>query len=155
MSCVSPELINAVRVEVGDTDPSLPMLHDDEITYFLNKHNGSVRKASLDGARVLLFKLSMQSEDSQVGIISIKGSKVAAEYRESLKLYLNNPHLNPILDGLGSFVDADGKTQNPVYAGGISVSDMQTNTANPDNNYIPSPIYQKGENNPFAGPFSI
>ena len=154
MACIGPEMINAVRIEVADTNPALPILSDEEITYFLNKQNGSVRKASLDAARVILLKLS-QSGDEVVGIISIKGSRVAAEYRESLKLYLNNPHLNPILDGLGSFVDADGKTQNPVYAGGISVSDMQANTANPDNNYIPNPIYQKGENNPFAGPFSI
>lgn len=154
MACVGPEMINAVRIEVADTDPALPILSDEEITYFLNKQNGSVRKASLDAARVILLKLS-QSGDEVVGILSLKGSRIAAEYRESLKLYLNNPHLNPILDGLGSFVDADGKTQNPVYAGGISVSDMQANTANPDNNYIPNPIYQKGENNPFAGPFSI
>lgn len=151
---VTPEMINAVRIEVADTDPALPILSDEEITYLLNKQNESIRKASLDAARIILLKLS-QSGDEVVGIISIKGSRVAAEYRESLKLYLNNPHLNPILDGLGSFVDADGKTQNPVYAGGISVSDMQANTANPDNNYIPNPIYQKGENNPFAGPFSI
>lgn len=151
---VTPEMINAVRIEVADTDPALPILSDEEITYLLNKQNESIRKASLDAARIILLKLS-QSGDEVVGIISIKGSRVAAEYRESLKLYLNNPHLNPILDGLGSFVDADGKTQNPVYAGGISVSDMQANTANPDNNYIPNPIYQKGENNPLAGPFSI
>lgn len=155
MACVSPEMINAVRTEVADTDPSIPMLHDDEITYLLNKQNGSVRRASLDAARILLFKLSMQSEDSQVGIISIKGSKVASEYRESLKLYLNNPNLNPIIDGLGSYVDSDGKTQNPVYAGGISVSDMQANTANMDNNYVPCPIYQKSENPTYTGAFSV
>lgn len=154
MACIGPEMINAVRIEVADTDPALPILSDEEITYFLNKQNGSVRKASLDAARVILLKLS-QSGDEVVGIISIKGSKVAEQYRESLKLYLNNPHLNPILDGLGSFVDSDGKTQNPIYAGGISNSDMLANTSNPDNNYIPNPIYQKGENNPFAGPFSI
>jgi len=154
MTCVSPELINAVRVELGDTDPSLPILHDDEITYFLNKQNGSVRKASLDGARVALFKLSMQG-DAVVGVISVRSSRTAEAYREALKLYLTNPHLNPILDGLGSYVDDNGKTQNPVYAGGISNSDMQQNDANPDNNYIPNPIYAKSELKPFIGPFSI
>lgn len=154
MACVSPELINAVRTEVGDTDPSIPMLHDDEITYLLNKQNGSVRKASLDAARVLLFKLSMTG-DSQVGILSVKGSRVAAEYREALKLYLTNPNLNPILDGLGSYVDADGKTQNPVYAGGISLGDMQSNIDNKDNNYIPAPVYDKNQYTGFVGPFSI
>lgn len=154
MACASPELINAVRIEVADTDPALPILNDEEVTYLLNKQNCSVRKASLDAARIILLKLS-QSSDEVVGIISVKGSKVASEYRESLKLYLNNPNLNPMIDGLGSYVDSDGKTQNPVYAGGISVSDMQANTANSDNNYVPCPIYQKSENPPYLGAFSV
>ena len=151
---VTPELINAVRIEVGDTDPALPILSDSEITYALQKYNLSVNKAWPQCATWILFKLA-QAGDELVGILSVKGSKAAEQYRLALQMKLKDPTLNPILDGLGSFVDADGKTQNPVYAGGISVSDMQANTANPDNNYIPNPIYQKGENNPFAGPFSI
>lgn len=154
MSCVTPELINAVRVEIGDTEPSLPMMHDDEITYLLNKQRYSVRRASLDAARILLFKLSMQP-DSQVGILSLRSARTAEQYRLALKMYLSDPNLNPILDGLGSYVDSNGKTQNPIYAGGISVSDMQANNANPDNNYIPNPIYEKSETNPFAGPFGV
>lgn len=154
MACASPELINAIRIETGDTDPALPILSDDEIAYALNKYNGSINKAWPQCASWILFKLAQISDETVFGL-SLKGSKAAEQYRLALQMKLKDPHLNPILDGLGSFVDADGKTQNPVYAGGISVSDMQANTANPDNNYIPNPIYQKGENNPFAGPFSI
>jgi hypothetical protein len=96
-----------------------------------------------------------QTGDDTVGIISIKGSKVASEYRLALELYLRSPHLNPILDGLGSFVDTNGVTQNPVYAGGISNSDMLANVSNPDNNYIPSPVYQKQGQSPWRGAFEI
>lgn len=154
MPCVTPELINAVRVETGDTDPALPILSDEEITYALNKYNLSINKAWPQAATWILFKLA-QSGDDIVGIISTKGSKVAEQYRLALQMKLKDPTLNPILDGLASYVDANGKTQNPVYAGGISVSDMQANNANSDNNYIPSPIYQKSETSPFTGPFSV
>lgn len=151
---VTPELINAIRIEVGDTDPALPILSDDEITYALNKYNLSVNKAWPQAASWILFKLA-QSGDDIVGIISTKGSKAAEQYRLALQMKLKDPTLNPILDGLGSYVDENGKTQNPIYAGGISVSDMHDNVANPDNNYIPNPIYQKSEDNPTAGPFSV
>lgn len=151
---VTPQLINAVRIEIADTDIALPILSDDEITYFLNKNNESIRRASLDAARVALMKLS-QTGDSMVGIISVKGSKVAEQYRLALELYLKSPHLNPILSGLGSFVDVDGKAQNPIYAGGISNSDMLANVSNSDNNYIPNPIYQKEDLNPLRGAFEV
>ena len=154
MACVTPELINAIRIEVGDTDPTLPILSDEEITYALNKYNLSVNKAWPQAASWILFKLSMSGDDF-VGILSVKGSKVSEAYRMALQLKLKDPTLNPLIDGLGSFVDANGKTQNPIYAGGISVSDMQANNANPDNNYIPNPIYEKSETNPFAGPLGV
>lgn len=151
---ITQEMITAVRYEIGDFDPALPLMSDDEITYFLNKNSESVRRASLDAARVALMKLS-QTGDSMVGIISVKGSKVAEQYRLALELYLKSPHLNPILNGLGSFVDSNGKTQNPIYTGGISNADMLANVSNPDNNYIPSPIYQKDDLNPLRGAFEV
>lgn len=154
MACVTPELINAVRIEIGDTDPTLPILSDEEITYALNKYNLSVNRAWQQAASWVLFKLA-QSGDDIVGIISTKGSKVAEQYRLALQMKLKDPNLNPLIDGIGSYVDSNGKTQNPIYAGGISVSDMQANNANSDNNYIPSPIYEKSETNPFAGPFGV
>ena len=149
---ITPEMITAVRYEIGDFDPALPLLSDAEVTYFLNKNNESIRTASLDAARVALMKLA-QNGDEVVGMISVKGSRVAEQYRMALELYLKSPLLNPVVAGLGSFVDVNGITQNPVYAGGISNSDMLANTANSDNNYIPNPIYQKS--NAFNGfPFT-
>lgn len=150
---VTPELINAVRIEIQDTNPALPILDDSEITYALQT-TGSVRKAWPICAMYVIGKLS-QSGDEGVGPFMIKGSKAAEQYRMMLDMRLKNPQLNPVLDSLGSYTDSNGKVQNPIYAGGISVSDMQENTANSDNNYIPDPVYQKGETNPFSGPWSV
>lgn len=155
MACVSPELINAIRIETGDTDPALPIISDEEIAYALNKYNLSVNKAWPQVASWILLKMSMSGDDSVVGILSLRGSKAAESYRMALEMKLKSPVLNPMIDGLGSYTDSAGKTQNPIYAGGVSVSDMQANTANADNNYVPSPIYQKSESPPFAGPFGV
>lgn len=151
---VTPEMITAVRLEVADNDPALPILSDDEITYLLNKQNESIRKASLDAARIILLKLS-QVGDEVVGMMSVKGSKVAEQYRLSLELYLKNPNLNPILGGLVTWTDNDGIEQNPIFVGGVSVSDMKRNVLNTDNNYVPQPINQKTQNLPYVGPFNI
>jgi hypothetical protein len=153
MATITPDMISAVRTEIADTDPSLPVLVDDEVEYLLNKHLGSVRKASLDAARIVLMKLA-QCGDEVVGIISVKGSKVAEQYRLALELYLKNPLLNPVLDSIGSYVDAGGKTQHALYVGGISNSDMQANDGAADNNYIPAPIYKKSEQS-WNGPFGV
>lgn len=130
---ITQDMITAIRYEIADTEPSLPILADVEIEYLLNKHSGSVRKASLDAARIVLLKLS-QSGDEIVGILSIKGSKAAEQYRLALELYLKNPLLNPVLDGM---------TSNSMYVGGISKQDIKSNEVNPDTNYIPRPVYRK------------
>ncbi|MGL5077414.1 MAG: hypothetical protein ACRDBG_16525, partial [Waterburya sp.] len=126
-----------------------------EITYALEKYNLSINKAWPQCASWVLLKLA-QSGDEMVGIISVKGSKVAEQFRLALQMKLKDPTLNPLIDGLGSFVDPTGKLQNPVYAGGISNSDILANTNNSDNNYIPNPIYQKDQlGNPRLGAFEV
>lgn len=117
----TPESILAVRTELGDTDISLPVLSDEEIGYFIDKNLGNVSRATIDTAKTLMFKLSYRT-DQTVDILSIKGSKTAANWIAALKEYLRNPSLNPLI---GS---ASG------WGGGISVSEMQANNANPDNN---------------------
>jgi hypothetical protein len=151
---ITPEMIQAVRFEVADSDPALPILNNDEITYLLTKNTESIRRASLDAARVIMMKLAQQG-DEIVGMISIKGSKVAEQYRLALQMYLKNPQLNPVVVGLGVTTDSNGVQQAPIYAGGISNSDMLNNTSDADNNYIPNPIYQKGESKPFRGAFEV
>lgn len=117
----TPESILAVRTELGDTDISLPVLSDEEIGYFIDKNLGNVSRATIDTAKTLMFKLSYRT-DQTVDILSIKGSKTAANWIAALKEYLRNPFTNPIIGSAS------------VWGGGISISEMQANNANPDNN---------------------
>lgn len=120
--------IQMLRLEVADTDINFPILSDDEYAYLLEKNNDSMRTAALDAARIILLKLSINSGDQTVDIFSVKGSKAAEQYRESLKLFLKNPDLNPVLN------------KAMPYAGGISKADMAENIANPDNVLAPSGV---------------
>ena len=118
--------IQALRIELGDTDMTLPIMSDQEYRYFLEKNNRSVRRAAMDAAKSIIFKLSMRTDET-VDIFSIKGSKAAAQYMQALNMYIKNPDLNPVL-------------QNAMpYAGGVSLSDMQANDANLDNNVVVPP----------------
>ena len=118
--------IQKVRIEVADLDPGFPLLADDEYSYLLEKNNNSVVRASVDAARIILLKLSQQTDET-VSIFSVKGSKAAEQYRLALELYIKNPQLNPLYNNLKGFF------------GGVSISDMAENNANLDNNIIQSP----------------
>jgi len=119
-------LIQIIRLNIQDTAAGLYILSDAEIEYFLQKNENNINRTSLDCARVILLNLSMRG-DSTVDILSIKGSKASSEYRMSLQMFLRDPNMNPVL------------TNCQGYAGGISISDMQANVDNPDNNYARTP----------------
>lgn len=112
--------IREVRFELGDTS-DLPIMSDQEIRYFLDKNEWSVRRASLDTAKSMLFKLSMRT-DEQVDIFSISGSKAAKAFMDALRMYIKDQALNP----LNNIIKG--------YASGISKQDIQENNDNPDNN---------------------
>lgn len=131
--------IKAVRYEVQDVDLALPVLDDSTYEYILTKNNGSIALSSIDAARMILMRLSY-SVDEVVDILSLKGSKVAENWRYALEMYIRDPMMNPIY-----------KTVNP-YAGGISNSDIATNLADPDQNTVTSPTETKRtytNDNPF------
>lgn len=132
--------IQKVRIEVADLDPGFPLLSDDEYSYLLTKNSNSIVRASVDAARIILLKLSQQTDET-VSIFSIRGSKAAEQYRLALELYIKNPQLNPLYNNLQG------------YFGGVSISDMQANNADCDNNIVENPgksdsLYQ-------TGPFSV
>ena len=116
--------IQKVRLTIGDTDPSLPICADTEYEYFLEKNSNSIRRAAIDAAKTILFKLSINASDQTVDIFTIKGKASATAYKEALQMYLRNPEANGLLDSLRG------------YAGGISIADMQANSANTDNNIV-------------------
>lgn len=120
-------LIQQVRMEVSDTDTSFPILDDSTYQYFLDKNSNSIPRSSLDAARAILFRLSINSTDSSVDIFSIKGSKAANAYREALILYIKDPSLNPVYNLVQG------------YVGGVSKADMLANDATLDNNIVAMP----------------
>ena len=119
--------IEAVRIEVQDNaGPGLYILQDNEISYFLQKNNGSVARASLDAAKSILFRLAQQGNE-QVDILQLQNSRVASEYRQALQLYLRDPNLNPIMNSLKG------------YFGNTSKEDIFSNNSNLDNNIVKDP----------------
>lgn len=115
------------RLATGDLDTTLPFLDDATYSYFLTKHNGSVRKASLDAARAILFLLSQRTSET-VDVLSIQGGHKAAEqYRLALQLMISSPEFNPLF------------TSVQLYAGGVSNSDYDSNLSNTDNKAVQTP----------------
>lgn len=131
--------LQKIRYELGDTDVSFPIMSDSEYEYFLEKNNYNVIKASLDAARVILFKLAQRGEET-VDIFSIKGTKAAEQYRLALQMYIKDPNLNPVLNNVRG------------YFGGVSISDMEANDANSDNNLVPTAF---PASYPSSDPFSF
>ena len=119
-------LIQQVRLNVQDNTPGLYIISDDEITYLLEKFNNNVDNASYQAAKVILLNLAQRSDET-IDVFSIKGSKSATEYRLALELFLKDPANNPLYQNLKG------------YVGGVSISDMDANNANLDNNIIQSP----------------
>ena len=132
--------IQKVRIEVADLEPGFPLLSDDEYSYLLEKNNNAIVRTSVDAARIILLKLSQQTDET-VSIFSIRGSKVAESYRLSLELYIKNPQLNPLYNNLQG------------YFGGVSKSDMQANNDNCDNNIVENPTKDRYPLS--TGPFSV
>ena len=75
--------VQAVRLEIGDSDPVFFILSDEEIQYFLDKNEGSIRKASLDAAKSILFRLASYTYE-RVDILEHKGSDYFLQYRQEL-----------------------------------------------------------------------
>ena len=118
--------IQQIRLTVQDNTPGLYIISDDEIDWLLEKNNNNVAKASIDAARIILLNLS-QRNDETVDIMSIKSSKAAENYRLALESFLKDPNSNPLYQNLKG------------YFGGVSISDMEANHANCDNNIVVSP----------------
>ena len=131
--------VEKLRIELGDSDVSFPLLDNSSYEYFLAKHNNNLNRAAMDAARAILFQLSTMNSET-VSIFSVKNTSAEA-YRQALMLYLKDQNLNPIYQTLRG------------YFGGVSLSDMAENNANPDNNIVISPS-ETGELQS-TGPFTV
>lgn len=118
--------IQKVRVECADTDPTFPILPDSTYIYLLEKNYDSITRSAMDAARIILMHLSQRGTET-IDIFSIKGSSAAESYRQALIMYIKDPYNNPLLQNC------------QAWFGGVSVSQMQTNDANLDNNIVQQP----------------
>ena len=50
--------VSEIKLNLGLVGNAADILTDDELQYFLDKNNGSVKKASLDVAKTVLFILA-------------------------------------------------------------------------------------------------
>lgn len=113
--------IQKLKLEIGLTGDAADLLTDDEITYFIEKNSNSIKRASLDAAKTVLFMLSQQLHERSGTELEIWGHTWFENYLQTLKLYINNPNYNI------------GVEQAKAYAGGVSIADIQSNVSNTDN----------------------
>lgn len=135
--------IQIVRLEIGDNDPAMPILADDEIQYFIDKNEGSIRKACLDAAKSILFRLASFTFE-RVDLLEYRGSDYFLQYKQALEMFIKNPEYGSVSKAM-------------IYAGGISISDIQKNINDTDVNYVKVeksiPVDQLGYNVNNDSPF--
>ena len=117
----SPESdpIDEVRLLIGDNDESNEILSDEEISYYIVRR-GAGLPAALGCAYALQAKFSKLADET-AGDVEVKWSqraREAARLAESLQRQLSGSDASAIPSG--------------VYAGGISISDMESRNANTD-----------------------
>jgi len=83
-----------------------------------------------------------QRGDETVDIFSLRGSKVAEQFRLALQMYIKDQSLNPLTQ------TAKG------YIGGVSKTDMLANNSDLDNNIITNPYNESNAVFP-AKPFEV
>ena len=113
--------IEKLKLEIGLVNEASNILSDEEITYFLEKNNNSIRKAALDAAKTVLFVLSQLVHERSGAELEIWGHTWFENYMKTLQMYINDPNYSIALESA------------KAYAGGISVSDIRSNINNPDN----------------------
>lgn len=121
-------LIQQIKLELGLVGDASDILSDEEIQYFLDKNKNSIKKASLDSAKTVLFILSQQVHERSGTELELYGNQWFENYMKSLELYINNPNFSITIDSA------------KAYAGGISVSDIRSNINNCDNFTVDSDV---------------
>ena len=113
--------VEKLKLEIGLSSQAADILSDAEIQYFLDKNNNSVKRASLDAAKTVLFILAQLVHERSGSELEIWNHTWFENYMKVLQLYITNPNFSIALE------------QAKVYAGGISVTDIRNNVENSDN----------------------
>ncbi len=106
---------DAVRLLIGDTDPTDQLLYDEEIVFCLGQET-TLHRAASKAATLVAAKLSR-------GVfVSDGGSSVAAAQRTEAYRKL-----------AADLLESDGRNAAPLlYVGGISVAEIESRRCDPD-----------------------
>lgn len=130
-------LVDQIRVRVGDTFSDIEMLDDNTYIWLLTQYNNNAKRCVPDACSMIMFRLTRWTRE-KAGDIEVYGSDWAKSYLAALKEIMRNPNLY-----ISVIVP---------YAGGIDGIDAYTNDINP-NNLRPSIFVQY--NNVDRGPFQV
>jgi len=121
--------IDAVRLLIGDTQssPFYPLLSDDQIEYFLEMFNGSVRQAARQAAVSASMAISWVPTREKTGDIEV-WNDYAKQYQLALSYLINENPNTYLSSGI------------MPYAAGISWEDIISNRSDPD--VVVSPLTQ-------------
>ena len=127
--------LNSVRFLVGDTDINDQQALDSEIAFALDQTGSNIYYAASYVANAIAAKYSRRVTVDLDGALQAEYSDLAKQYRV-----------------LSSQLRQDGQrfsgTAFNLYAGGISISDINTNRKNPDR---PQPAFRKDRfDNPYG-----
>ena len=114
--------VDRIRLLVGDTHNDVEFLDDGVYEYLLNKHKDNETRTAVEAAQYILGKISRWTRE-RAGEVEVYGGDFFKNYSEYLNKFITNP------SGTASLVLSNIKG----YVGGVSVSDMRQNRANPDN----------------------
>lgn len=131
-------VIDRIRLMVGDTDPYEEGITDEVYQFIIDKHiailgdttDAYEKQSALEALKYLVTKYASYVTEKAGGLY-VKDSEKYDHYKELLDDWTTNPSLGFIRVGSG-------------FAGGISKSDMQANLDNPDANLNPFRIGDSG-----------
>lgn len=108
----SGNVIDRLRLFVGDADCNIEWLADETYQYLLNKHNNNEKRASREAMQYILFSLARRTHERAFQI-EVWGDQMFSNYEKALKLALSNPDWYSL--------------EFTPYASGISRKDMKNN----------------------------
>ena len=126
----STEPRDKVYIELGLTDPTQSLLTDEEVDYYLERASDDTVNASVAVARMILFKLAQMTRFRN-DTLEVFASDQMKQWMQALEMYIaaNDPESSK-----RSLATALTKANG--YAGGISLTGIQTNKTTLDNNFV-------------------
>lgn len=116
--------VDRVRLKVGDTN-ELQIFPDALYQQVLDTNNADEAATALEMAQYILGYISQSGFRERASAYEVYGREWLQSYLDFLKTFL-------LSSGTAAALNAK------IYAGGISISDMQQNDLNPDNNIVPT-----------------